>query len=326
MLEKKVDICSIGELLIDLIQSNTNEANYPVLSSHPGGAPFNFAAVNAKYGLKCKMISAVGNDQFGYLLNDTLKECKIDTSLLQFKDDSFTTLAFVTLDDNGDRSFSFARKPGADTQIELTDEILENIKNSRLVHYGSLSFTNNPSKKTSKEVIRYALENNVWVNYDPNYRSALWSDLAVAKEEMIWGMNNANSIKISLEEVEFIYNCSLKDAVENHLKKLKNIYYIFITDGANGVYLWHKNNDKLVHIPGFVLNNTIDTTGAGDIFGGLMIYQILNKYSNLKDAKLDDLKKMAIKANAGAALSTTKHGAINSIPEYDEIINFLKNN
>lgn len=318
----EIDIFALGELLIDFVQENENETGYPVLSAYPGGAPCNFLGVNARYGNRCKLLSSVGDDEFGKKLLATLKENNIGFDFIQIKQNCFTTLAFVTLDESGNREFSFARKPGADVFMECNDRVLDAVKRSRLVHYGSLSFTDEPACGSSKKIVDCALKNNVWVNYDPNYRSPLWTDKNDAVKAILWGINHTNSMKISEEEVEFIFGKCDEVAYEKILNA-PNMKYAFITRGSGGVTGISK--DGRFDIKGYKLENTIDTTGAGDIFGGSVIYHLMKNCYNIRDAKLEELKRAAMFANAAAALSTTRHGGITSIPSIKEVYRFIAN-
>ena len=114
-----IDVVALGELLIDFTCQSVDDTGYPTMVAHPGGAPANFLAALAKFGAKTAMIGKVGDDAFGKMLLDTLRECGIDTRGMVAAKDVFTTLAFVTLDETGDRAFSFARKPGADTCLSV---------------------------------------------------------------------------------------------------------------------------------------------------------------------------------------------------------------
>ena len=135
------DVVALGELLIDFTHIDTSHDGYPVLAAHPGGAPCNLLAAVAKFGRKSALLGKVGNDQFGQMLRETLHGLNINTQGLISDNNAFTTLVFVTLDGNGERTFSFARKPSADMQIRPDELDLSVIKQSRIFHFGSLSLT-----------------------------------------------------------------------------------------------------------------------------------------------------------------------------------------
>ena len=150
-----MDVVSLGEVLIDFAQVSVDKEGYPTLAANPGGAPANFLAPIAKYGLKTAMIGKVGNDTFGKLLINTLKTNKINTKAVVVDDEAFTTLAFVTIDKKGDRNFAFARKPGADTRLKYEEVDLSIIDKCKVFHFGTLSLTNNPSKLATKKLVDY---------------------------------------------------------------------------------------------------------------------------------------------------------------------------
>lgn len=317
---EQIDIFAIGELLIDFVQKSENEIGYPILSAYPGGAPCNFLAVHALYGHRCELLSCVGDDELGKKLLNTLESLKIGDKYVQVDKNHFTSLAFVTLDNTGNRSFSFFRKPGADTQIVFNERILDAIKNTRVLHYGSLSFTNEPSLSTNKKIVEFALANNIWVNYDPNYRALLWNDKGSSISAIKWGLEHTNSVKISDEEVELIYG-KCDDNAYNELLKLPLLKYAFVTRGKDLVTIISK--EKIVNVSAFTLSNTIDTTGAGDIFGGAVIYHLMKNSKDFKNPDIDELIMSVKFANAAAALSTTKHGGITSIPNIEEVFRLL---
>ena len=144
------DVVAIGELLVDFACRSTDDDGYPVLAAHPGGAPANFLAVLARYGLKTALLAKVGNDAFGRLLRRTVEREGIDTAGVVVDDAAFTTLAFVTLDENGERDFSFARKPGADMLLRYDELDLSLIDRTRVFHFGSVSMTDEPSRDATR--------------------------------------------------------------------------------------------------------------------------------------------------------------------------------
>ena len=317
LLEKTYDIVALGELLIDFSHVKNNDIHYPVLSALPGGAPSNLLAVNSSYGMKTALISKVGDDTFGHLLIDTLLKLKIDAQYVQVAPDAFTTLAFVTLDEEGDRSFSFARKPGADTQIQLSDQDRELLKDCKIFHFGSLSMTDEPSKSSTLQAVQEAKKAGAWINFDPNLREKLWKNLDDARESFIWGIAQSDSIKISLEEAAFIYGNKWEE-IEQGLAGNPNLKLTVITRGKEGCTVITPSFE--FSLDGFSVN-TVDTTGAGDIFTGALLFRLLQKGMEFDETYL---KESARFATACAALSTEKRGGISSIPELDRVLKFLE--
>lgn len=308
------DVVALGELLIDFTPNGKDENNNPIFTAIPGGAPANFLAALSKFNKKTAFIGKVGDDMFGNLLSDTIEKAGIDISGIIKDKNYFTTLAFVSLSDNGERSFSFARKPGADMMLSFEDIPEELLENTKIFHFGTLSMTSEPSKTATEKAVFKAKENGALISFDPNYRAPLWNSKEDAKERMIWGLNNADIIKISDEEVEMLDYKSYEDFAKNLLSK--NAKLIFVTCGKDGCYFFNKNASGFV--PAFKVD-TIDTNGAGDIFGGSALSKVLEFEKAPEELNKTELEKIVTFACASAALSTTKHGAIPSIPNFDEI-------
>lgn len=176
------DVVALGELLVDFVCKETDEIGYPTLVGKPGGAPGNYLAAVKKYGGSCAMIGKVGEDAFGRLLCQTLADAGIDLSGVIRAEDCFTTMAFVTLDETGNRHFSFARKPGADICLR-SDEVNEAlIRDCRVFHFGTLSMTDDPAREATRYAIRLAKAQGKVISLDPNLRKPLWPSEAAAKE------------------------------------------------------------------------------------------------------------------------------------------------
>ncbi len=315
-------VVAIGELLVDFVQKSVNEAGYPVLSGYPGGAPCNFLSVIAKYGEPCQMITQVGDDELGRLLIATLEDCGIDTSLVQVSPEHFTTLAFVTIDATGDRRFSFARKYSADLELKYHPVFEQAIAGSRVLHFGSLSLTAEPVLTTTRRCVEFAAQRGVWLNFDPNYRADLWSSEDKAIEQMRWGISRANSVKLSEEEFSLIFGRTAeREHIVEVFSQYENLYFVLVTRGAEGATAYHRG--ELIDVAGVKNIEVVDTTGAGDIFGGSVIWYLLKHTADLRDTDAVILRKAIEFANRVAALSTTKHGGISSIPNLDLTKDFL---
>ena len=203
-----LDVVALGELLIDFTCQNVDGSGYPTMAAHPGGAPANFLAALAKFGGKTALLGKVGADTFGNMLIGTLEGAGIETGGVVRSVDVFTTLAFVTLDQSGDREFSFARKPGADTCITAEELKLELIDRTKVFHFGTLSLTDEPARSATRRAVSYAKERGKLITYDPNLRRPLWRSLEEAREQLLWGLAQADVVKISDEEVEFLFGLS----------------------------------------------------------------------------------------------------------------------
>ncbi|MGG3468493.1 carbohydrate kinase [Neobacillus pocheonensis] len=310
------DITALGELLIDFTPLGFQESGKILFEQNPGGAPANVLAALSKLQKKTTFIGKVGKDQFGLFLKNVLNQINVDTSGLVFSENTNTTLAFVHLDGKGDRTFSFYRNPGADTTLTLEDVDFDLIKNSKIFHFGSLSMTHNPAAESTLAAVAFAKENGALISFDPNLRESLWDSLDRAKEMMYKGLESADVVKISEEELTFLTGVS---DLEEGTRILGNTYHvplIFITLGENGSFF--RLGEKIGYVPGFVVD-VQDTTGAGDGFLGGVLYKILQKECLIDSLTYEDLVEIASFANAVGALATTKKGAIGSMPTLDEI-------
>ena len=306
------DVVALGELLIDFTTQSIDSDGYPTMAAHPGGAPANFLAAIAKFGGKVGMLGKVGTDTFGKLLTNTLRGAEIETKGLVAADDVFTTLAFVTLDENGDREFAFARKPGADTQLTFDELDLSLIDETRVFHFGTLSLTDEPARTTTYRAVEYAKTHGKLVTYDPNLRKPLWNDLNEAKEQMLWGLRQADVVKISDEEVEFLFGLGVQAGAQYILDHFP-VKLVFVTCGADGC--WFQNRSASGHVDSLKDIKVVDTTGAGDIFGGSAVWKLLQTDKAPEDLDEAELREIVSFACRAAGLSTMKHGGISSVPD-----------
>ena len=311
-----MDVVAIGELLIDFTFKSADAEGYPTMEAHPGGAPANFLAALNRYGYKTAMLGKVGSDTFGKLLLGTLEKAGIETRGMIVSDDVFTTLAFVTLDEAGDREFSFARKPGADTQIRFEEIDLSLVDDAKVLHFGTLSLTDEPARTATYRLVEYAKNNGKTVTFDPNLRKPLWKDLKDAKAQILWGLKYADVVKISDEEVEFLFGLDPKAGAQYILESF-GVKLVFVTCGAEGC--WFQNKTCCGHVPGLSGITVVDTTGAGDIFGGSAVSQLLKYEKAPEDLNETELRQIIGFACTAAGLSTTKPGGISSVPALETV-------
>lgn len=311
-----IDVVALGELLIDFAPVSTDGDGYPTMAAHPGGAPANFLAALTKYGMKTALLGKVGDDAFGKLLIGTLDKAGIGTEGILTDPDTFTTLAFVTIDETGNREFSFARKPGADTQIRFEELNLGLIDETKVFHFGTLSLTDEPARSTTYQTVAYAKSKGKLITYDPNLRKPLWKSMAEAKEQMLWGLSQADVVKISDEEVEFLWNCTPEEGADKLLNDF-GVSLAMVTLGPKGAYLKNRNGACYVSSPKV---HPIDTTGAGDIFGGSAVSRILALNVAPEDLTVVQMEAVGTFAATAASLSTEKSGGIPSIPELADVM------
>ena len=313
------DVVALGELLIDFAQLSVDGDGYPTMAAHAGGAPGNFLAALNQYGASTAFLGKVGDDTFGRLLLGTLKQAGIETRGIVVDPAVFTTLAFVTFKD-GDRSFSFARKPGADTMLRFDEVDLSLIDQARVFHFGSLSLTGEPVRTATRQAIAYAKEQGKLITYDPNLRLPLWDSPERAREEILWGLSQADVVKISDEEVSFLWDCEPREGTRKLLEE-HGVKLAMVTLGPKGCML--SNQRGSVTIPSSKVK-PIDTTGAGDIFGGSAVSRLLKLDKAPEDLDQAELEGIARFASTAASLSTEHPGGIPSIPEEAVVLERMK--
>ena len=311
-----MDVVALGELLIDFTCISQDASGYPTMAAHPGGAPANFLAALASFGAETALIGKVGRDAFGNLLVKTLREAGIATEGIVTDGDVFTTLAFVTLDAGGDREFSFARKPGADTALSWAEVDRTLIDGCRVFHFGTLSLTDEPAKAATAQSVAYAKAQGKRISFDPNLRKPLWKDLAEAAKAMEWGLHQADVVKISDEEVEFLFGLA-PEAGAAHICREFGAKLVFVTCGGKGCY--YQNQNAAGWVPALSGIKVVDTTGAGDIFGGSAMWKLLRLKKSPEELTQEELEKITAFACAAAGLSTQKSGGISSVPTLADV-------
>ena len=319
-MKKKFDVVALGELLIDFTDNGVSPQGNTMFEANPGGAPCNVLAMLQKFGHKTAFIGKVGEDIFGIKLKSVLEEVGIDISNLIMDKDVRTTLAFVQTLKDGDRDFSFYRNPGADMMLKENEIDEKMLKHCKIFHFGTLSMTHKEVRNATKKAIKIAKKHGALISFDPNLRPPLWESLNDAKKQVTYGLNKCDILKISDNEIQWF--TGEKD-FDKGIKKLQEEYkipLIVLSMGKDGSRAYYKN--MRVEKPAFVQTATIETTGAGDTFGGCCLHYIL-KYGldNLDEEKLN---KMLTSANAAASIITTKKGALRVMPEKEEIKEFIK--
>ena len=311
-----LDVVALGELLIDFAARSKDADGYPTMAANPGGAPGNFLAALNAYGKKTAFLGKVGDDTFGHLLLGTLQKAGIDTRGIIVDPEYFTTLAFVTFDDAGDRSFSFARKPGADTQFRWEEVDQRLMDEARVFHFGTLSLTGEPVRTATQKAVAYAKERGILISCDPNLRQPLWHSLEDAKEQMLWSLQHADVVKISDNEVSFLWGCTPEEGAERLLQDC-GVKLAMVTLGADGCLL--KTKDASFRAPAPKVH-PVDTTGAGDIFGGSALARLLDLNKNPDALTQEDLSYIGTYALMAASLSTERSGGIPSIPDKQTVL------
>lgn len=310
-----------GELLIDFVPtiSGVSLADAPAFKKAPGGAPANVAVGIARLGGSSAFIGKVGDDEFGYMLADILKENNVNNQGLLFDPHARTALAFVTLRSDGEREFMFYRNPSADMLLEEKELDLDLIRKAKIFHHGSISLITEPCKTAHIAASKVAKDAGALISYDPNLRLPLWASAESARDGILSIWETADIIKVSEDEVSFLTNG--EDPYDDSVvKKLihPNLKLLLVTEGADGCRYYSKELSGRV---GGLKVAAVDTTGAGDAFVAGILSQLAVDFSILQD---EDRLREALKfANVCGALTVTERGAIPAMPTRQQVADAL---
>ena len=307
------DVTALGELLIDFTPSGLSAQGNPVLEQNPGGAPCNVLAMLAKCGRQVGFIGKIGKDIHGRFLKDAIMEAGIGLDGLVMSDEVHTTLAFVSIDGSGDRSFSFYRNPGADMALRPDEVNLDMIRHSRIFHFGTLSMTHDGVRRATKEAVECAKASGCMISFDPNLRPPLWEDMEEARRQMIYGVCVCDILKIEDKELSFMTRTEDEGEGVRRLQDTYGIPLILVTAGAEGSRAYWAGNS--LKAEAFLTDRTIDTTGAGDTFYCLN-YLLDHPLGSLT---MDKVGEMLTGASGAASIVTTRKGALRSMPELAEV-------
>ena len=277
MADYKYDVTALGELLIDFTENGTSRQGNPIYEANPGGAPCNVLSMLRKLGHDVAFIGKVGDDIFGRQLKAAVEDVGIDTTGLVTDDDVRTTLAFVETFVDGDRDFSFYRNPGADMMLNPDDVNEDVIRGARIFHMGTLSMTHEPVRSATCKAVAVAQSVQAMISFDPNIREPLWDDMEDAKEQTAFGLSVCDILKISDNEIQWFTGEQDFDAGIKKIQDEYNIPLILLSLGKVGSRAYLKNNvtDVKAEVPAFVREDTVETTGAGDTFGGCCLHYVL---------------------------------------------------
>ena len=308
------DIITIGEMLVDFT-SVTAEDGSVYYKRNPGGAPANVAVMASKLGVSSGFIGKLGNDMFGHYLKDVLEREGVDTKGVILDKNFSTTLAFVGKDEDDQRCFVFYRQNSADLNLSFSEVDLKLIDKCRLLHFGSLLFTAEPSKSAAINTVEYAKEHGKIISYDPNWREQLWDSKDDALKAMRSVLRYVDIIKVSELELQILTDCA---TLLPSIAKLLNsgIKIVCITQGAKGCVIATKHG--IERFPAFKVE-TVDTLGAGDSFFGAFLSRLVLSGKSIDEIGMSDLHEFAIYGNACGALSSAKIGAIPAMPTHEEI-------
>lgn len=316
------DITAFGEILIDFTWQGVNDEGEALFAQNPGGAPANVAVAASRLGAHTAFLGKAGKDMHGEFLKKVLERDKVETKGLILDSNFFTTLAFVDVDENGERTFSFARKPGADTQIQKEEIDVDVLDCTNIFHVGSLSLTSEPSRATTFYAVNRAKSKGSIISYDPNYRASLWASESAAIYHMRSLIQYADIMKISEEEMKLLTDFDDAEYAADALFN-QGVKAVAITLGSKGAYVYCKEGGKIV--PTFD-NKAVDTNGAGDAFWSGFLYKLSKSGKYPEELNLSELEEFAYFGNAVASLCVEKKGAIPAMPTFEQVMKRLGKN
>ena len=308
-------LIGMGELLIDFIPQEVGESleHVKTFNKMAGGAPANVCACFAKLGGRAFFMGQVGDDPFGHFLAKTLEQASVDISYLHYTHKAKTSLAFVSIHDEGERDFMFYRDPSADQLFE-PKQVDKNIFEHAIFHFCSVGLKEYPLKYAHLEAIKYAKKNGSIISFDPNLRFSLWDNHQELKKTVLSFIPYAHILKLSVDELIFLTETK---SIDKGISILFNgsVQIIVLTRGKEGssIYLKHET----YHHPSFDVN-VVDTTGAGDAFIGAFLYQ----YAKHEHHTIDYEKVLAF-ASATSAIVVSHFGAIPSLPTIFDVEQFM---
>lgn len=311
----RFDIVALGELLVDFTTCGTSANGMRLFEQNPGGAVCNVLSAMAKQGDSTAFIGKIGKDMHGAFLKRSIESVGIDTRGLVEAEDVFTTLAFVELSQSGERAFSFARKPGADTCLNNRELNVDLLEHTRVFHIGSLSLTNEPARGATLRAISIAKAAGAMISYDPNYRAPLWDSVETAKEQMRSLLPYVDVMKLSDEETALLTD---REDPAEALRFLNDagVSCAVVTMGPKGALAMLRGEIALAEPHDCV---RVDTTGAGDAFWGGFLHCLLKSDKPLSALTLPEVTEFARYANVVAAICCERRGALLSMPSGQEI-------
>jgi len=309
-----MDLYSIGEMVIDFLPYEKPG----VYERNAGGAPANVAIAAARQGMRAGFCGMLGNDDFGHFLAGVLEENGVELLSGEMTDEAVTTMAFVSLTEDGERSFTFARKPGADMLLEPRHVRREHIGSARIVCAGSCALSKPPQSQAVAYALSSAKESGRITAFDVNYRSLMWKSEDEAAKAVYSVLPDVDLLKLSEDEVFLVGG---RENIGRLMREYR-IALIALTLGADGVCCYWNGTEFHACCPDV---NRVDTTGAGDAFWGTFLASLIRAGVNSVSDLDSGIIRMAMReGNAAGTLCVQKKGAIASLPSYDAILDCLK--
>ncbi|MDR0863185.1 MAG: carbohydrate kinase [Oscillospiraceae bacterium] len=312
-----MDITTLGELLIDFTSVGNSATGMRLFEQNPGGAPANVAVAGARLGLNTAFIGKVGGDMHGAFLRSVLDREGVDTRGLITDAECRTTLAFVSLDESGEREFSFYRGGSADVRLTPDEVDAELIASSKILHIGTLSLTDEPARSATFRAIELAKRVGAIVSCDVNYRAQLWRSEAEFCGHTAELLRFADMVKVSEEEAALLTGCGDPQAAANALLDTYDLRVAAVTSGERGSYVLTRRGG--VAVPA-IETPAIDTTGAGDSYWAGFLYSFLQSGAALDELDAASAARFARFGSAAASVCVERHGAIPAVPTLGEVL------
>ncbi len=312
------DIVAVGEILVDFVSREAEDGKKLLLEGNPGGAPANVLAAASKLGRSTALIGKVGQDGFGPFLIREIEIAGVDTQGVVTDPKHPTTLAMVTLDATGNRSFGFYRSQTADVMLCPEDLDLELIEKGRIFHFGSVTLAAEPARSATFAAARHAKSKGIPVSYDPNLRPPLWENMKEARQVIAEGMSLADIAKVSDEELFFLAGDGDLEERSLALAAQYGLKLLVVTRGPRGCLC--VRGGEVWTAPTFD-TPCVDTTGAGDAFWGATLSQLLELAKTPEELSGEEILSLMDFSNAAGSLATTRKGAIPAMPDRAAIQN-----
>lgn len=311
-----MDLIAIGEMVIDFLPGS-EPGSYV---RNAGGAPANVAIAVARNGLEAGIYCKVGNDDFGRFLLQTLRENRVVPLAPQPTDEATTTMAFVSLTKDNERSFTFARKPGADMMLDKAEIKTEDLLACRIVQAGSCSLSAGKAVEATEYIMAKAHELGKMVSFDINYRNLMWhDDRQACTDKVLSILKYVDFLKLSDEEIDMVGG---EDGILRTMEE-HQIAVTVLTMGGKGAKLFF--DGKSFYIPPCEAGHVADTTGAGDAFwGGFLSKLLIDGAESTDDLNAETLKAAVAYGNVSGSLSVREKGAISSLPTREKIEEILR--
>ncbi|CAN6168335.1 unnamed protein product [Urochloa humidicola] len=319
-------VVTLGEMLVDFVPScaGVSLADAHSFIKAAGGAPANVAIAITRLGGQAAFVGKLGKDQFGEMLAGILRDNGVEDAGVVLDARARTGLAFVTLRDDGEREFMFYHNPSADMLLRPEEINVQLIKRAAILHFGSISLACQPCRSAHLRAMAIAEDAGVLLSYDPNLREALWPSLEEARIQIMSIWNKVHIVKVSEDELQFLTGVVVGDKFDDDvvLDKLwtERMRLMVVTFGEKGCRYYARDFRGVV--PSCKVQQ-VDTTGAGDAFVGALLHKLVQDPSSIYDQRR--LENVLQFANVCGAITTTKKGAIPSLPTEADVLELQKN-